>query len=71
MNTMRDSIASEGPGAAWGFARAHGVSVVAQWWPSVVSVALGVGILAMVGFAPGIAHNAAHDVRHTVAFPCH
>ncbi|MSQ60237.1 MAG: CbtB-domain containing protein [Betaproteobacteria bacterium] len=43
----------------------------ASWWPSLAGLGLGVIILAMVGFAPGIAHNAAHDVRHTVAFPCH
>lgn len=29
-------------------------------------------ILFAVGFAPmSAAHNAAHDTRHTVAFPCH
>ena len=38
---------------------------------SVVAAALGIFLLAMVGFAPGIAHEAAHDVRHTAAFPCH
>ncbi|MFN0313928.1 MAG: CbtB domain-containing protein [Burkholderiales bacterium] len=42
-----------------------------RWWPSLAALALGLTILGMVGFAPGIAHNAAHDVRHTVAFPCH
>ena len=32
----------------------------------------GVVILFAVGFAPmGAAHNAAHDVRHSLAFPCH
>jgi len=32
----------------------------------------GVIIFFAVGFAPmGIAHNAAHDVRHSAAFPCH
>ncbi len=32
----------------------------------------GVIILFAVGFAPmGAAHNAAHDVRHSLAFPCH
>ncbi len=36
------------------------------------ATALGVVILFMVGFAPmNIAHNAAHDTRHSVAFPCH
>lgn len=34
--------------------------------------ALGIVILFGVGFAPmDIAHNAAHDTRHSVAFPCH
>jgi cobalt transporter subunit CbtB len=32
----------------------------------------GVGIIFAVGFAPmSVAHNAAHDVRHSLAFPCH
>lgn len=34
--------------------------------------ALGVVILFGVGFSPmDMAHNAAHDTRHSVAFPCH
>ena len=33
---------------------------------------LGVFILLGVGFAPlSIAHNAVHDTRHALAFPCH
>ncbi|MBE0469076.1 MAG: CbtB-domain containing protein [Methyloprofundus sp.] len=33
---------------------------------------LGLVILFGVGFAPmDMAHNAAHDTRHSVAFPCH
>lgn len=33
---------------------------------------LGVLILTAVGFAPmDEAHNAAHDTRHSFAFPCH
>ena len=33
---------------------------------------LGIVILFGVGFAPmDMAHNAAHDTRHSVAFPCH
>ncbi|GFO72745.1 hypothetical protein BJAS_P3226 [Bathymodiolus japonicus methanotrophic gill symbiont] len=36
------------------------------------AAALGLVILFSVGFAPmDIAHNAAHDTRHSVAFPCH
>jgi cobalt transporter subunit CbtB len=33
---------------------------------------LGLGALFIVGFSPlSVAHNAAHDTRHTAAFPCH
>ncbi|MCF7969952.1 MAG: CbtB-domain containing protein [Methylococcaceae bacterium] len=36
------------------------------------AAALGIIILYGVGFAPtDMAHNAAHDTRHSVAFPCH
>ena len=33
---------------------------------------LGLGFIFLVGFAPVSAvHNAAHDTRHSAAFPCH
>ncbi len=36
------------------------------------SVLLGSALLFLVGFAPIAAiHNAAHDTRHSAAFPCH
>ena len=36
------------------------------------AAALGTIMLFGVGFSPmDIAHNAAHDTRHSVAFPCH
>ena len=36
------------------------------------AAALGLLILAGAGFAPVEAvHNAAHDARHSIAFPCH
>ena len=36
------------------------------------AAALGIIILFGVGFSPmDMAHNAAHDTRHSVAFPCH
>lgn len=39
---------------------------------SLAALVFGVVILFAVGFAPmGAAHNAAHDVRHSLAFPCH
>jgi len=39
----------------------------------IISAALlGVTIFLLVGFLPVSAvHNAAHDVRHAAAFPCH
>jgi len=40
--------------------------------PAVVMTVLGVFILAGVGFAgASVLHNAAHDSRHSFAFPCH
>jgi cobalt transporter subunit CbtB len=39
---------------------------------AVVAMALGLTILAMVGFGPNdFIHAAAHDVRHSAGFPCH
>jgi cobalt transporter subunit CbtB len=36
------------------------------------AMAFGVVVLFTVGFAPmDVAHNAAHDARHSLAFPCH
>lgn len=44
-------------------------SVLAQ---NLAALAFGFLILYAVGFAPlQAAHNAAHDVRHSMAFPCH
>lgn len=40
--------------------------------PAVVSILLGVFVLFGVGFAGATTiHNAAHDSRHSFAFPCH
>lgn len=37
-----------------------------------LAVVLGLAILYGVGFAqPAAIHNAAHDTRHGLAFPCH
>jgi cobalt transporter subunit CbtB len=36
------------------------------------SALAGAALIFLVGFAPMSAvHNAAHDTRHTAAFPCH
>ena len=39
---------------------------------AVVAIALGMIIIAIVGFGPNdFIHAAAHDVRHSAGFPCH
>jgi cobalt transporter subunit CbtB len=44
-------------------------SVVVQ---AVLAIALGLFIVGVVGFSHiSAVHNAAHDVRHANAFPCH
>ena len=44
-------------------------SVLAQ---TSAALLFGLLIIFAVGFAPmEVAHNAAHDVRHSLAFPCH
>ncbi len=45
-------------------------------WSTIYAVSAailtGVFIIAAVGFAgPEVLHNAAHDIRHGLAFPCH
>lgn len=40
--------------------------------PALFAVALGLGLLYGTGFAGAdVLHNAAHDGRHSFAFPCH
>lgn len=44
----------------------------AQLLPAFSMIAAGLALIFVVGFAPmAVAHNAAHDTRHSVAFPCH
>ena len=41
-------------------------------WQTTAAAVLGLTLLFAVGFMPmEAAHNAAHDVRHALAFPCH
>ena len=41
-------------------------------WPAAVAAMLGLTILYVVGFAGShVIHNAAHDARHSLNFPCH
>jgi cobalt transporter subunit CbtB len=40
--------------------------------PAFAAMLLGGALVFLVGFAPIEAvHNAAHDTRHSIAFPCH
>jgi cobalt transporter subunit CbtB len=47
-------------------------AALARAWQSAVLVLLGVVVLLGVGFAglPRV-HDAAHDTRHSLNFPCH
>jgi cobalt transporter subunit CbtB len=48
---------------------ASGTNVIVQ---AFLALALGLFIIGMVGFSHiSAVHNAAHDVRHANAFPCH
>lgn len=39
---------------------------------AILALTIGVALIFLVGFAPTNAiHNAAHDTRHTLSFPCH
>lgn len=40
-------------------------------WPALAAIVLGGAIVLGVGFGPGVLHNAAHDTRHALVFPCH
>lgn len=45
------------------------VSLLAQ---NISALVFGAAVLFAIGFLPlEAAHNAAHDTRHTLAFPCH
>ncbi|WP_448647406.1 CbtB domain-containing protein [Pseudomonas mohnii] len=48
------------------------LSAVSRWTQFAMASLLGVLIVGMVGFAKmEVMHNAAHDTRHSFAFPCH
>lgn len=50
-------------------AAASGASIVTQ---RVIAAAIGAFVIGMVGFSQmSVAHNAGHDYRHSMAFPCH
>ena len=37
-----------------------------------VALLIGLGLIFLTGFAyPEVIHNAAHDTRHGLSFPCH
>jgi cobalt transporter subunit CbtB len=61
---MQNSQTAQLPAAS-----ATGSNVVVQ---AVLAMALGLFVVGMVGFSHiSAVHNAAHDVRHANAFPCH
>ena len=49
-----------------------GIRSRTRLWPAATAIALGFAILYLVGFAGAAAiHDAAHDSRHSLNFPCH
>ena len=45
---------------------------MSRLWPAMAAALLGLVIVFGVGFAHSdTIHNAAHDSRHSAAFPCH
>ncbi len=47
-------------------------TLAARLVPSLLAALLGLGLLYAAGFAEmDVLHNAAHDARHSAAFPCH
>jgi len=51
---------------------ASGAIAPAAVVPAISAILLGVFLVFGVGFAhPEAIHNAAHDSRHSLAFPCH
>ena len=50
----------------------HAQISVARLWPPIAAILLGAFLILGAGFAhPSALHNAAHDGRHSLAFPCH
>ncbi len=50
----------------------HGKRLSERAGAAVLAAMLGAFLILGVGFAqPGALHNAAHDTRHALAFPCH
>lgn len=51
---------------------AAATSQVGRLSQSLMAMVLGLFVVGMVGFSHiDVLHNAAHDVRHSNAFPCH
>ena len=49
----------------------HGAAIGSKW-PALFAAMLGIIVIFGVGFANiSVAHNAAHDTRHAMVFPCH
>jgi len=66
MNSISDASVAEQQAATRLTARAR------TRLSALCALSLGIVIVFAAGFAPVEAvHNAAHDTRHTLAFPCH
>lgn len=68
-NDLTDTVAAHGTEHAARIATI--ASDASRPWPAVAALLLGGLIVLGVGFGPGLLHNAAHDTRHALVFPCH
>ncbi|MCF6257835.1 MAG: CbtB-domain containing protein [Gammaproteobacteria bacterium] len=51
---------------------AQPVAGVSKYTAAALAASVGIVLLFIAGFAEtGVLHNAAHDSRHSVVFPCH
>jgi cobalt transporter subunit CbtB len=65
---MRFSIAAAEKAHRAGF----GMQRHTRLWSAVTAIVLGFALLYVVGFAGAVAiHDAAHDARYSLNFPCH
>ncbi len=52
--------------------RQAGIAASNRYLPAALALGLGLFLIFGIGFAsPTTIHNAAHDARHAIAFPCH
>jgi cobalt transporter subunit CbtB len=71
LNGEKTSMPAPGSSTTYPAPAAAGRSLAAVL-PPLLAILLGLVIVGVAGFShPDVIHNAAHDTRHSIAFPCH